>query len=439
MLHYRNFTDYFGEIVEGISLHTLFIILLSLLLISSFFASAEIAIMSINRYRLKHLTRKKHKAALRVSKLLERPDRLLSVILVGSTITNTLAPVVVTLLGVRLMGATGLIVGPLLLTLVLLIFAEIAPKTLAALYPEPVAFFSSWPLTILLKILLPIVWFATYLANGLLRLFGLKMDQVKTEHLSREELLTVVREAGSFIPNEHKKMLLSLLELELVTVNDIMVPVNEIVGIDIKAPWEEIIELLESSQHTRLPLYEDTIENVLGIVHMRKVLNLLANNKLTKESLKNSAHECSFIPDGTQLHHQLLNFKKEKNRIGIVVDEYGDIQGLVTLEDILEEIIGEFTTVRALATKEIVPQTDSSFLVDGGALLRDLNRSMHWKLPVSGPKTLNGLIIETLEFIPPVGTCLKIAGYPIEIIKIKENIVKVAKIFPRVVTPATPP
>ena len=419
--------------MEHLSLELLFIILIGLLLISCFFAAAEIGMMSFNRYRLKHLVRKNHPAALRVSKLLERPDRLLGFILVGSTITNTLAPVVVTLIGVRLLGALGLIIGPLILTFVLLIFAEIAPKTFAAIYPEPVAFFSSWPLTILLKFFSPIVWFVTYLANGVLRLLGVKVREAKAEYLSREELRTILREAGILIPSEHKKMLLSILELEKVTVNDIMVPAHEIIGIDFTAPWDEILELLESSQHTRLPLFEKDIENVIGIVHMREVLNLLANNNLTPLSLRNIAHDCSFVLEGTQLHHQLLNFKKEKNRTSLVVDEYGEIQGLVTLEDILEEmIIGEFTTVRSLSTKEIFPQTDSSFIVESrNALLRDLNRAMQWKLPTTGPKTLNGLIIETLEYIPVVGTCLKIEGYPIEIIQMKRNRVKSAKIFPR--------
>lgn len=369
---------------------------------------------------------------MRVSKLLERPDRLLSAILVGSTITNTVSPVIGTLIAVRLLGNTGLIVGPLVLTLVLLIFAEIAPKSLAAHYPEQVAFYSSWPLTIIQKILTPVVWVSTHLANGLLRLLGLRVGHIKTEYINREELLTILREAGSFIPNDHQKMLLSILELEMVTVNDIMLPTNDIVGIDITAPWSEILKLLESCQHTRLPIYEGTIENVIGIIHLREVLNLLVNNRLTLATLRNVAHECSFVPEGTELNHQLLNFKKEKNRIALVVNEYGDIQGIVTLEDILEEIIGEFTTVGTMASKEIERLPDLSFKVDGSVSLRDLNRMMRWKLPISGPKTLSGLIIEALEMIPTAGTCLKIAGYPIEIIQMKDNMVKTVKIFPRI-------
>jgi len=387
--------------------------------------------MSLNRYRLRHLAEKDHRTAVCVQRLLERPDRLLGVILIGNTFANIFASAIATVIAVRMFGDIGIAIGTLLLTFIILIFAEMAPKTLAALYPQRVAFFAAWPLFILLKVISPLVVLIGAVANGILRLFGIKLTKRRTENLTGEELRVVVREAGSLIPVEHKDMLMSILDLEKVTVDDIMVPRNEIHGIDLEEPWEDILEDLKNSQHTRLPIFKDSIDNVVGMLHMRSVMNLLAEEKLAPESLEYIREDCYFVPESTPLHTQLLNFKKAKCRTGLVVDEYGDIQGLVTLEDILEEIVGEFTTDMAALSKDVYPQKDGSFVVDGSAMIRELNRTFKWDLPAEGPKTLSGLIIEYLEYIPPVGTSLKILDYPIEIIQVKDNKIKTAKIFPK--------
>ncbi len=400
--------------------------------LSAYFSAAEIGLMSLNRYRLRHLMKKKHKTALRVGRMLERPDRLLGVILIGNTCANIYASAVVTKLSERFWGDWGLVFGPIALTLVLLIFGEIGPKTVAALYPQKVAFTVSRSLNFIQKILYPLVWMANGVTNAILKLIGVKMHNHKVDSLSHDELRTVVHEAGSLISDEHKTMLISILDLETVTVDDIMVPRNEIVGIDLNEKLEEIIERLESSQHTRLPLYQDSIDHVLGMVHLRSVMNLMAEDNLTKEQIQAVAEEVYYVPVGIPLHRQLLSFRAAKTRTGIVVDEYGDILGLVTMEDILEEIVGEFTTDVAAFGKDVHPQEDGSVMVDGGAMIRELNRSMHWKLPSRGPKTLSGLIIEYAQFIPPVGTSVKIAGHPIEVIQTKDNKIKTVRVYPKI-------
>jgi Mg2+/Co2+ transporter CorB len=408
----------------------LFGILFLLLLISAFFSSAETSLLSFNRYRLRHLVRKKNRKAILVDKLLQRPDRLLSVILVGNTFANTLAPAVVTLIAVDLMGEMGAAIGPLILTFVILIFSEIAPKTVAALHPQAVSFFVARPLTIINTLLLPIVFLANYAANSLLRLFGLEIGRRQADYMSSEELRAIVHETGNLIPHEHKEMLLSILDLEKITVNDIMIQRSDIMGLDLSEPWEIVLKNIEDSHHTRMPLYHETMDDILGFIHIRDVMRFVSEKNLTPKTLQQAAEECLFVPAGTALHTQLLNFKKLKKPNALVVDEYGEVLGLVTLEDLLEEIVGEFATERSALTREIYPQEDSSFLVDGSASIRDLNRIMGWHLPTRGPKTLSGLIIEHLEFIPTQGTCLKIAGYPIEVIQIKDNRIKMARISP---------
>lgn len=404
------------------------VLLLFLILLSAFFSGSEIGMMSLNRYRLRTLVRKKVRGAIRVDRLLKRPDRLLSVILIGNTFANILASAVATVLAVRWFGDMGVAIATVVLTLIILIFAEIAPKTVAALYPQRVAWFVSLPLNLLLRVFSPFVWLANGSAGLLLRLFGIKIHHGREEHLSRDELHTVVREAGSLIATDYKKMLLSVLDLEKATVDDIMVARSDIVGIDLQDDWDTILEQLENSQHTRLPLFEGELDKVVGFVHLRSVLNLLADEKLTKEGLRHIAEECYYIPEGTPLNTQLMNFKKAKMRSGLVVDEYGDIVGLATLEDILEEIVGEFTTDRATISKDIYAQEDGSFLIDGSTMLRDINRQLSWTLPTNGPKTLNGLILETLEDIPPVHTGLKIGHYVIEVVQVKDNRIKTARV-----------
>ncbi len=386
--------------------------------------------MAINRYRLRHLANQGHRGAQRVLRLLERPDRLIGLILLGNNLVNILASSLTTLIALRLGGEGAIALGAGLLTLVILIFSEVAPKTLAALHPERVAFPAAFVYEPLLKVIYPLVFLVNMLANGLLRLLGVRPEASGSgQALSTEELRTVLHEAGALIPKRHQEMLLSILELEEVTVNDIMVPRGEIVGLDLEDDLEHIVAQLTTAQHTRLPVYRESIDQVEGFLHVRNALPLLARGELTKEALRRILREPYFIPEATPLNTQLLNFQRQRRRIGLVVDEYGDIQGLVTLEDILEEIVGEFTTSPELSP-EVVPQEDGSYLVEAGVNIRDLNRMLGWKLPTDGPKTLNGLILEYLEHIPEPGTSLRIAGYPIEIVQTRGNAVKTVRIYP---------
>lgn len=404
--------------------------LVVLLVLSGFFSGSETALMTLNRYRLRHLARTGHRAARMADRLLAQPDRLIGLILLGNNLVNVLASMITTLIALRLVGEAYLAAAAGLLTLVILIFSEVAPKTLAALHPERLAFpaaFIYWPL---LRIVYPLVWLVNLLANGLLRLLGVRRDEASGNDLDSEELRTVVMEAGAMIPKRHQRMLVGILDLQKATVEDIMVPRNEIVGIDIADPWQSILEQLHNSQHTRLPVYEDNIDHTLGIIHVRRVLYHLARDELTRDNLRTMAREPYFIPEGTPLNTQLLNFQRRHRRIGLVVDEYGDILGLVTLEDILEEIVGEFTTDPAHAIRDVHPQTDGSYLVNATANIRSLNRSMGWELPTDGAKTLNGLILEHMETIPHPGTAMKFGDYPVEIVQTRGNAVKIVRIRP---------
>lgn len=387
--------------------------------------------MTLNRYRLRHLAKAKHPGAVRAHWLLERPDRLIGLILLGNNFVNILASSLATVIALRLLGEAGVAVAAGLLTLVILLFAEVAPKTLAALHPERIAFPASYVLIPLLKVLYPLVWVVNIIANALLRGLGIHLEEGRAHALSSEELRSVVNEAGAMIPKRHQKMLLSILDLEKVTVDDIMVPRNEIQGIDLTDDWDAIVQVLIRSQYTRLPVYREDVDNIVGIVHIRKVAGLLLSGQMNREAFTRVIREPYFIPEATPLNKQLLNFQRESRRIGLVVDEYGDIQGLVTLEDILEEIVGEFTTAPVDTHKDVVAQPDGSYLVDGSINIRNLNRLTNWELPISGPKTLNGLIIEYLESIPTPGTSLLLNGYPVEIVQTKGNAVKTARISPR--------
>ncbi|MEK8016066.1 MAG: HlyC/CorC family transporter [Candidatus Parabeggiatoa sp.] len=417
--------------MSDIPISVLFGILLFLILSSGFFSASETSMMAINRYRLRHLATKKHKGAVRVSQLLAQPDRLIGVILLGNNFVNILASSIATIIAIKWMGEAGIALAAALLTVVILIFSEVTPKTIAALHPEKVAFPASLIIKPLLKILYPLVWALNYMGNSLLKLFGIAEPNKDQHHLSSEELRTVVHEAGGIIPKRHQQMLLGILDLEKVSVEDIMIPRNEIVGIDIDAPLDVISQQLATSQHTRLPLYRENIDNAIGMIHLRKLVSLFKHNELTKASLEKSADELYFVPEGTPLHTQLLNFQRHKRRTGLVVNEYGDIQGLVTLEDILEEIVGEFTTNPDALNLDIHPQEDGSFLVDGTITVRELNRSMQWHLPTEGPKTLNGLILDYLEIIPEADTSLLLEGHPIEIIQIAHKAVKTVRILPQ--------
>jgi len=416
--------------VDSIPTWLLFASLGLLIVLSGFFSSSETGLISLNRYRLRHLADEGHAGARRADRLLQRPDRLIGVILLGNNFVNILASSVATIIAMRLMGQAGIAVATGLLTLVILIFAEVTPKTLAALHPERIAFPASWVLGPLLRVLYPLVWVVNAISNNLLRLLSVSPESSGDQPLSREELRTVVNEAGAMIPQRHQRMLLSILDLEKVTVEDIMIPRNEMVGIDLEEPWEAILERLSRSHHTRLPVSEGGAENIIGILHLRNVAHRLAAGDLDPEGLRKLVRAPYFVPEATPLHTQLLNFQRERRRIGLVVDEYGDIRGLVTLEDILEEIVGEFTTDPGETMQEVHPQEDGSFLVEGSAYVRDLNRLMQWELPTDGPKTLNGLILEHMETIPEPGTSFRLAGYPVEIVHVGTSAVRTVKIMP---------
>lgn len=386
--------------------------------------------MAINRYRLRHLAKSGHRAARRVSKLLQRPDRLIGLILLGNNFVNLLAASIATVIATTLLGPRGLALATGLLTVVILIFAEVAPKTLAALHPERIAFPASLIIKPMLRIFYPLVWLTNSIANRLLRLIGVSLERQAKARLNREELRGVLLEAEGMIPRRHHSMLLSIFEIESAKVEDVMIPRNDIVGIDINEPWKDILNQLTTSQHTRLPVYQDNIDKVVGVLHVKHVMHQMAHGDISKESLLGAVREAYFAPVGTPLSKQLLNFQKQKKRIALLVDEYGDIQGLITLEDILEEIVGEFTTDTYTTIKEVHPQDDGTYLVDGSANIRDLNRAMQWSLPTDGPKTLNGLIIEYLETIPEPGTSLRLEGYPVEIVQTGSNTIKKVKINP---------
>jgi len=408
------------------NLHPGFLIglLVFLLLCSAFFSSSETGMLSLNRYRLRHQAKEGHRGAKRAIDLLSRPDRLLGTILVGNNFVNILASSIATVLAMQLWGEAGIAIATIGLTILLLIFGEITPKTLAALRPEAIAYPVSLPLSLLQKVLYPLVAMLGWISNGMLRLLGVDPSKKGTDSLSTEELRSVVRESGSDLPMNRQSMLLGILDLERVTVDDIMIPRNEVAGIDLEDDLEVIVGQLRTTPHTRLPVFHKDINQIEGIVHMRQIARLLSHDQLTKESLLQACNEPYFVPENTPLSTQLLNFQKQKRRIGIVVDEYGDVLGIVTLEDILEEIVGEFSNQDALRSPDIHPQDDGTLVIDGAAYLREINRALGWQLPCDGPKTLNGLITEALEQIPDSGICLQIGLYRLEILQAADNRVK---------------
>ena len=405
--------------------------LVFLLALSAFFSGSETALMTLNRYRLRHLAAAGHPGARLAERLLRKPDRLIGLILLGNNFVNILASSLATIIALRLGGEGAIPIAAGLLTLVVLIFSEVAPKTFAALHPERLAFPASWIYTPLLRVLFPLVWLVNLLANAVLRVLGIYPEDAEGTALSREELRTVVNEAGAMIPKRHQKMLLNILDLEKVTVDDIMVPRSELDGVDLENPIDVILEQLEKTPYTRVLAYRGSIDQVAGFVHSRRVMQAQLDDELTRESLEGLIREPYFIPKGTPLNRQLLNFQHNRRRTALVVDEYGDVQGLVTMADLLEEIVGEFATDPADGIADVLPQEDGSFLVDGSATLRDLVKTMHWELPTDGPKTLNGLIVEYLESMPEPGTSLMIAGYPIEVVQIQDNAVRTARIRPK--------
>jgi len=422
------------------NLHPGFLVglLVFLLLCSAFFSSSETGMLSLNRYRLRHQAKEGHRGAKRAIDLLSRPDRLLGTILVGNNFVNILASSIATVLAMQLWGEAGIAIATIGLTILLLIFGEITPKTLAALRPEAIAYPVSLPLSLLQKVLYPLVAMLGWISNGMLRLIGVDPSKKGTDSLSTEELRSVVRESGSDLPMNRQSMLLGILDLERVTVDDIMIPRNEVAGIDLEDDLEVIVGQLRTTPHTRLPVFHKDINQIEGIVHMRQIARLLSHDQLTKESLLQACNEPYFVPENTPLSTQLLNFQKQKRRIGIVVDEYGDVLGIVTLEDILEEIVGEFSNQDALRSPDIHPQDDDTLVIDGAAYLREINRALGWQLPCDGPKTLNGLITEALEQIPDSGICLQIGLYRLEILQAADNRVKSVRAWVAEGSQATP-
>lgn len=381
---------------------------------------------------MRHLAKQGHSGAKRASKLLARTDRLIGVILIGNNFVNIAAASIATIIAQRIWvdnPELGVTVATVLLTLVILIFSEVTPKTIAANHPEKVAFPASFLLQPLLILLMPFVYVVNGIANILIRLTGLKLDQDSKDLLSTEEFRTLVHEAGVLIPPRRQQMLLSILDLETVRVNDIMIPRNEIVGIDLDDDIRDIENLLRTSQHTRLPVWKGNINNIIGVLHMRNAAKVLAQSEFNKAELLQVTREPYFIPETAQLHNQLFNFQTEQRRIGIVVDEYGNVQGIATLEDILEEIVGDFTSDMSSASPDITPQEDGMFIIDGSTNIRDLNKALDFDLPITGPKTFSGLIIETLESIPDSNICLKLDEYRVEILKVKANTIASAKIW----------
>ncbi|TYA33047.1 HlyC/CorC family transporter [Aggregatibacter actinomycetemcomitans] len=418
--------------MDSIPLSTLFIILIVCLVLSAYFSGSETGLLSLNKYRLRFLSEQGNKGAKKAEKLLAKPDNLLSFILIFNNLVNVSASAIATVIGMRLYGDAGVAIATGLLTFVMLIFSEIFPKTVAAMHPEKVGLTTSHLLIPLIKIFSPLAWVMNLFTKTLMRLVGLK-PALKKQVISREELRSIVSEAGEATPDEqHPQMLLSILDMDTVTVDDIMVPRNEIGSIDIDDDWKAIMRQLNHAAYNRVVLYKGSMdENVLGILRVREAFRLLLEkNEFTKETLIRAADKVYFIPEGTPLKAQLANFRQRKERIGLVVDEYGDIKGLVTLEDILEEIVGEFTTSNApTIDEEVTQQSDGSIIIDGSANLRDLNKMFHWNLDTDEARTFNGLILEHLEEIPHEGTVCELNGLQVTVLEVSENMIKRARVI----------
>jgi Mg2+/Co2+ transporter CorB len=408
-------------------------LLVLLLGLSAFFSGSETALMMLNRYRARHLAAEGHGGAGRALRLLDRPDRLIGLILVGNNFVNNLLASIAAVVAVEIGGGGGgaVAIGASVITLLILIFSEVAPKTLAALHPERLAYPAAYVYTPLLRVAYPLVWAINGVAMGVLRLLGVRPEARGADALTREELRTAVLEAGTFIPKRHQKMLVNILDLEKATVEDIMIPRGEVDGIDFSEPVEDILTFLRRTQYTRIPVWEGSIDHVIGVLHVRDFMQAQMDEaEIDKETLRGLLRDPYFVPEGTRLTALLINLQRAKQTVALVVDEYGDVLGLVTFADLLEEIVGEFTTDPMDTISDVQAQADGSYLVEGSASVRDLVRTLGWELPTDGPKTLNGLILEQLETIPETGTSLLIAGYPMEILQVQDNAVRVARVYP---------
>ena len=382
-----------------------------MVVISAYFSGSETGMMTLNRYRLRHMAKQGNRSAKRVEKLLRKPDRLISLVLIGNNLVNILASALGTIVGMRLYGDAGVAIATGVLTFVVLVFAEVLPKTIAALYPEKVAYPSSFLLAPLLILMMPLVWLLNAITRMLMRMMGIKTDIVVSGSLSKEELRTIVHESRSQISRRNQDMLLSVLDLEKMTVDDIMVPRSEIIGIDINDDWKSILRQLSHSPHGRIVLYRDSLDDAISMLRVREAWRLMS--------------------EGTPLSTQLVKFQRNKKKVGLVVNEYGDIQGLVTVEDILEEIVGDFTTsMSPTLAEEVTPQNDGSVIIDGTANVREINKAFNWHLPEDDARTVNGVILEALEEIPVAGTRVRIGEYDIDILDVQDNMIKQVKVFP---------
>jgi Mg2+/Co2+ transporter CorB len=418
--------------LENLSINTLFGLLAGLLFLSAGFSASETAMMAINRYRLRHSAETGHRGAILTLALLNRTDKLLGVILLGNNLVNIAAATLATIISIRLFGDSdvALSLATLLLTFLILVFSEVTPKVLGASYPERIAYPAAYVLTPLLKLTYPVVWFVNLFVQGILRLVGIKPPEPGLgNRLGLEELRTIVLESAGVLPREHQRILVNLLELEDITVDDVMTPRSQIESIDIEDEPERLRQQISTSHHTRLVVHAGSSDNLLGILHVRRVLHALAGEELDPETLKENLEEPYFVPAGTPLFTQLRNFQSSRRRLALVVDEYGELQGLVTLEDLLEEMVGEFTTQAPSDTGYLRREEDGSWLAEGSVLLRHLNRKLGLSLPLDGPKTLNGLLLEQFEDIPEVGVSLKLGDVPVEIVQTQDRAVKMARIY----------
>ena len=384
--------------------------------------------MSLNRYRLKHLVKENDKGAIRAEKLLRRPDRLLGVILIGNNFVNILAASLTTVLCLNLFGDSGVVIGSIVLTLIILIFAEITPKTFAALNSEKVALPASFILKYLQKILRPLVLFVNFFSNFFMRILGTKETSIN-EDLSPEELKSVLENSGDLIPKKYQDMLISVLELDKVSVDEVMTQRSEVIGIDINQPIENILSNLQKNQKDFLPVYAESLDELKGIIDLYGITAFLSNEDKSIESLIESLDEAYFTPENTPLSTQLFNFQKNKKTVAVVIDEYGSVKGIVTIKDVLEEIVGELATDIDRETVEIMKQNDGSYLIDASIPLRELNKKLNWQLPINGAKTLNGLIIDQIETIPENNIKIEIENYLVETVLIRNNMIKIARVL----------
>ena len=419
--------------MESLSISTLFGLLAGLLLLSACFSASETAMMAINRYRLRHAAESGHRGAILTLSLLNQTDKLLGVILLGNNLINIAAATLATIISIRLFGQSdvALSLATLLLTFLILVFSEVTPKVIGASYPERVAYPAGYVLMPLLKLTYPVVWFVNLFVQGILWLMRIKPPE--PGHVSRlglEELRTIVLESSGMLPREHHRILVNLLELEDITVDDVMTPRNQIEAIDIEDDPERLRQQISTSHHTRLVVHAGSSDNLLGVLHVRRVLHALTGEELDPETLKENLEDPYFVPAGTPLFTQLRNFQSGRRRLALVVDEYGELQGLVTLEDLLEEMVGEFTTQAPSDAGYLRREEDGSWLVEGTVLLRHLNRKLGLSLPLDGPKTLNGLLLEQFEDIPEAGVSIKLGDVPVEIVQTQDRAVKMARIYP---------